>query len=307
MAYHARGVNHSHAVTANILPDNVFLEIFAFCVRDPCKNSVQRMMEWQRLVHVCRGWRQIIYASPRYLDLLLCYSKRTPVGSLGCWPAFPIAISYGILDDEDAAITLLKHPDRVRFVDLSIASSRLEKVVAAMQEPFPVLTHLKLFACVDLPDVPVPNYQRFFCRLCDLVSLQLDNIPQTGYISPEAMVAGLARLTKLETLCIHFQSLISLPEQRTRPLDPPMRAVLSALTVFEFWGHSEYFEDLVAQLDAPRLNDVRVVLDGLDSFQLPQFSLFVARTENLRFSPAQFSTGEDTFELDQFDHTHGEI
>ncbi|KAH9171381.1 hypothetical protein EDB89DRAFT_1907058 [Lactarius sanguifluus] len=245
-----------------------------------------------------------------------------PVGSLSCWPAFPIAISYGILDDEDDAITLLKHPGRVRFVDLSIASSQLEKVVAAMQEPFPVLTHLKLFACVDLPDVPVPVLSSGFLggsapclqqvHVChipfpelptlllsarDLVSLQLDNIPQTGYISPEAMVAGLTGLTKLETLRIHFQSLISLPEQRTRPLDPSMRAVLSALTVFEFWGHSEYFEDLVAQLDAPRLNDVRVVLDGLDSFQLPQFSLFVARTENLRFSPAQFSTGEDTFGL----------
>ncbi|KAI9428933.1 hypothetical protein H4582DRAFT_183062 [Lactarius indigo] len=114
------------------------------------------MGEWQRLVHVCRGWRQIIYASPRYLDLLLCYSRRMPVGSLSYWLAFHIAISYGILNGEDDAVALLKHPGRVRLVDLSIASSRLEKVVAAMQEPFPVLTHLKLFACVDLPDVPVP-------------------------------------------------------------------------------------------------------------------------------------------------------
>ncbi len=58
-----------------------------------------------------------------------------------------------------------------------------------------------------------------------------------------------------------------------------MRAVLSAPTAFKFWGRSEYFEDLVAPLDA-RLDDVRVELDRLDSFQLPQISLFIARTEN---------------------------
>jgi hypothetical protein len=42
-------------------------------------------------------------------------------------------------------IAVLKHSDRVRLVKLHIVRhSQWGKVVAAMQEPFPVLTHLKL-------------------------------------------------------------------------------------------------------------------------------------------------------------------
>jgi len=94
------------------------------------------MREWQRLVHVCQRWRQIIYASPRYLDLFLFCSSFTPVRNLSCWPTFPIAISYHFPDDEDEddVIALLKRPDRVHFVDLFLMASQLGKVVAAMQE-----------------------------------------------------------------------------------------------------------------------------------------------------------------------------
>lgn len=37
-----------------------------------------------------------------------------------------------------------------------------------------------------------------------------------------------------------------------------MLAVLPALTHFVFGGDSEYLEDLVAQIDAPRVDDVRI-------------------------------------------------
>ena len=84
--------SHGYEAAINILPDDIFLEIFAFClVYGPYDQSVQRMVVWQGLVQVCQRWRQIIYASPRYLDpLLFCFSPK----DFSCWPKFPIAISY---------------------------------------------------------------------------------------------------------------------------------------------------------------------------------------------------------------------
>ena len=309
--------------TIDILPDDIFLEIFAFCVHDPCKDFVQLMGEWKRLVHVCQRWRQIIYASPRYLDLFLYCSKGTPVRNLGCWPAFPIAMSYHGPDHEDDAISILKHRDRVRFVDLSLTSS----LVAAMQEPFPLLRHLELHASdvpvlpgflggsapclqlVDLAGVAFPELPTLLLSSRDLVFLHLEKIPLTGYISPEAMVAGLAVLTRLKTLRIGFQFWNFPPQQRTRHPDPSMRVVLPALIEFAFWGHSEYLEDFVAQLDAPRLDDFWTFLDRIDFLQLPQLSLFITRTETLRFTRARVGFTNQTFkiELDRFDRTYGEF
>ncbi|KAH9161340.1 hypothetical protein EDB89DRAFT_739890 [Lactarius sanguifluus] len=46
--------NHRHGVTINMLPDDVLLEIFDFCLRDPTKFPLQT--QWQRLVRVCQRW-----------------------------------------------------------------------------------------------------------------------------------------------------------------------------------------------------------------------------------------------------------
>ena len=64
------------------------------------------------------------------------------------------------------------------------------------------------------------------------------HIPPSGYISLEVMVAGLAVLTKLETLSINFLRLTPTPplEKRRRRPDPPMTSLLPALIDF-------YFED----------------------------------------------------------------
>src|SRR6266702_3927974 len=269
------GECHRHAATINVLPDDIFLEIFAFCVRDPDKHPVFCMRQWRRLVQACQRWRQIIYASPRYLDLLLYCSKGTPVRNLSYWPAFPIAISYHGPYHNDDVIALLKHPDRVRLVDLSITSSQSgRKVVAAMQKPFPALTHLELYASVDVPELPVlpsgllggpvpclqqvhfdhipfPELPTLLLSARDLVSPRLNSIPPTGYISPEAMVAGLAILTRLETLCVDFEFRFPPPEQRRKYPDPPIRAALPSLTEFEFRGRWGYLGDLLARLDAP--------------------------------------------------------
>ncbi|KAF8269730.1 hypothetical protein EI94DRAFT_908459 [Lactarius quietus] len=68
---HVHGDRQNHAAAINLLPDDIFLEIFAYCTRCWYWEVTQNMRTWQVLVHVCQRWRQIIYASPRYLDLFL--------------------------------------------------------------------------------------------------------------------------------------------------------------------------------------------------------------------------------------------
>ncbi|KAH9169283.1 hypothetical protein EDB89DRAFT_2073116 [Lactarius sanguifluus] len=330
---HVHVENHGHAATIDILPDDIFLEIFAFCTCDPDRVFAQLMGQWQTLVHVCQRWRQIIFASPRYLDLFLYFSKRTPVRNLSCWPAFPIAILYSPDpdDDLDDVIALLNHPNRVRFVRLTLTGSQLGKVVAAMQESFPLLKRLELDASEDvlvpvlpgflggsapclrvfeLAGIPFPELPTLLLSCHDLVYLHIERISTIGYISPEAMAAGLAMLTRLKTLRIGFQFWVPPPEQRARHLDPPMRTVLPALTEFGFWAaHVEYLEDFVARLDTPRLDDVWTLLDRIDSLWLPQLSLFIALTGTLRFTRAwvEFSNQSFKIELNRSEREFGDL
>ncbi|KAH8977619.1 hypothetical protein EDB83DRAFT_2448356 [Lactarius deliciosus] len=112
------------------------------------------------------------------------------------------------------------------------------------------------------------------------------------------MVAGLAMLTRLESLRIHFQIPKFPPEQRTGHLDHPMQVVLPALIEFYYKGCGEYLEDFVAQLDAPRLDDAEMSVDRLDSFRLPQLSMFIARTEAPKFRHARVDIGDQAFNVE---------
>ena len=302
------------AVTINILPDNVFLDIFDVCLRNPHKSPFHRTWEWQRLVRVCRRWRQIIFASPRRLDLhLICTYGTSVRNHLSCWPALPIIVDYYLYwdsdngqspapDDDDNVLAALEHPDRVRCVEIATTGSLLGKVATVMQEPFPALTLLRLSSNDgDVPTLPTaflggsaPRLQEIcldgipFLTLptlllstSDLVVLKLDNIPDTGYISPEAMVACMIALTRLRTLSIGFRSPDSRSDETiTRPA-PQTRAVLPALAFFDFRGISKYLENLIAQIDTPRLDYFRITYLNRSLVDVPQLSQFISRTESL--------------------------
>jgi hypothetical protein len=75
--------------------------------------------------------------------------------TLDIWPLFPIVV-YGYEDwDEDGdMVAALEHNNRTCSIDLvCIPSFRLEKVLAATQQPFPALTSLVLG--LEESDVPV--------------------------------------------------------------------------------------------------------------------------------------------------------
>jgi hypothetical protein len=211
-------------------------------------------------------------------------------------------------------------------VILCLTSSQLQQLASAMQERFPALTHLNLeispesWPAPALPDgflggsaprlqylklasIPFPALPKLLLSATHLVELSLWNIPHSGYISPEAIVATLAVLANLRNLDIEFESPLSRPdwESRCRCPPPPTRTTLPALTRFTFHGVSEYLEDLVARIDAPLLNFIWIIFFHQLIFDIPQFALFMMRTS---ISFQTFDNASVNFGLDQVGFRH---
>ncbi|KAI0302591.1 hypothetical protein BC826DRAFT_422383 [Russula brevipes] len=141
----------SRQVTIWTLPDDALLEIFSFFANDS-----KSFHWWHTLVHVCRRWRSIVFASPRHLNLRLFCTQKVPVRkSLDVWPAFPIVISYSpwekvVVGGMDNLIAALERKDRVHEINLAGVS----RFMAEMQEPFPELSRLDLSSWNDEESSP---------------------------------------------------------------------------------------------------------------------------------------------------------
>ena len=206
-------------VTINILPDDALLEMFNFYLgEDP---GIDELEEWHILVHVCRKWRIVVLGSPRRLNLQLHCGTRKPVRQmLGVWPVLPIIIwDWKPTRAVDNIIAALGHNDRVCQIELGgVPSLLLEKVLAAMQEPFLALTSLQLWTkdddvapvisdsflgasaphlqYLDFNCLPYLGLPKLLASATHLVTLHLLDIPHSGYISPKAMITALSPFIK---------------------------------------------------------------------------------------------------------------
>jgi hypothetical protein len=280
-----------------MLPDVALLRIFDF------NEDGNQIEAWHTLVHVCRKWREVVFGSPRRLDLRLHCKAKTPVRKmLDVWPLFPIVVmgyhhkKWGV----DNFIGALEHNERTCQLQLFyIPSPQLQKLLAAMQQPFPTLTCLQLLPREETapvqPDsflggsapllqtlfldcIPFPGLPKLLSSATNLVHLNLSRIPHSGYISPEAMVICLAVLTRLEGLTIGFNSPRCRPDRNSRRPPLPTRALLPVLADLQFKGVCEYLEDLVARIDAPLLNKLRITFFHQLIFDTPQLTQLISRT-----------------------------
>ena len=87
----------------------------------------------------------------------------------------------------------------------------------------------------------------------DLVELHLSDIPDSGYISPEAIVTSLSPLTNLKVFALEFQSPRSRADRANRHPPPLTPVALPALIHLGFLGDSDYLEAIVSRIDAPSL------------------------------------------------------
>jgi hypothetical protein len=264
------------------------------------RKSFRQSWKWYLLAHVCHRWRQIVFASPRRLNLRIPCTRRTPVTkNLGIWPPFPIDVDDGPnanFTHEANVLAALRYIDRVYHVRLSFPSWQMGTMATAMQEPFPMLTKLYLTSslfpqpALDLPagflggsapclqeiglsGISFPALPTLLLSTKDLVKLDLSNVSLTSEILPEAMVASLVGLPKLETFVMKFLSYNFRPDH-SRP--PVIRTILPALAFFVFRGASEYLEDLVGRIDGPRLNHISIATWYQPvAFQVAQLSRFI--------------------------------
>jgi hypothetical protein len=291
--------------TIDILPDDVLLDIFDCYATEAGQHC--KYEEWQMLVHVCQKWRYVVFWSPLRLNLRILCSADTPVREkLAVWPPLPIIIKHQNPSlskcGEDNIIAALGHNDRVCEIDLAIPMRG--SILAAMRKTFVALKYL----CLDAQDgmapsisdsflggsaphlrqlfltgipFPFPVLRKLPLSALNLVSLSLDDIPHSGYVSPEAMVTCLSALTSLEEICIGFKSPQSRPPREGRH-PPPTRSVLPALTELIFNGVSEYLEDLVTRIDAPLLNRLYISFLYQVILDTPQLVEFLGRTPKLK-------------------------
>jgi len=179
------------------------------------------------VVHVCQRWQNVVFASLQHLELRLhCIGIRSVRDMLDIWLEFPIIIDG--LNDVDNVIAALKWNDCMSQITcLNLSSSELERVVEAMQDPFPTLTHLWLQStdrmALVIPDSFLGGFAlslrsfwlesiaflalpKLLSSATNLVYLDLKDLLHSRYISPLVIAACLSTLTRLKSLTLGFKS-----------------------------------------------------------------------------------------------------
>jgi hypothetical protein len=277
--------------------------------------SQGRPWEWQKLIHVCRTWRNTIFDSTHRLGLQLFCTNGTPVtNTLECWPDLPIVMRYGAFPgpnplgsrDVDGIVAALGQPDRIRIIQLTVTIPLLEKLAqgpTSTTEGFPSLELLELTTQTEagliLHDqflgkaaprlhtlhttkIALPGL-RELPSATNLVSLQLEAIPSTGYIPPNDLITTLSSMTHLQIFNVHFLSPTSLPDPKEFLQPRPIRIALPSLKHFEFHGDIEYSERLLDGIDAPVIKYIYLTFFNDLEFPIPKLGEFIGRTETPSF------------------------
>ncbi|KAH9172678.1 hypothetical protein EDB89DRAFT_879328 [Lactarius sanguifluus] len=283
-------------VTIGELSDNLLLNIFRYYL----DVSPQH---WPRLVHICRRWRRIVFASQQALDLRIFCTHGTPVlKTLDCWPAQPIVVKYGgslELDppapkDEDNILAALKQSERISSISLTITSTLLDKL-SAIKRPFKFLEleDLVLLFRDGMPlilpaaflwgpslrrlhstRIAIPTLFHLLRSSTNLVDLQLHEFFDY-WLPPEALTNVLSGMAQLQSLSLHFLSGTNYyPHSRGC-----VQAVLPVLTHLDFRGISRYLECLVAGIDAPRLGDIELTFLDKNIIAFLRLQEFIDRIE----------------------------
>ena len=282
-----------------VLPDDVLLEIFNIYL-----DQAGDIEAWHALVHVCRQWRRVVFASPLRLDLrLLCRPKRSVATTLGIWPIVPIVVDFVAKGTRPRGMrnisAALKQHNRVCSINVGNIPNSLLKKFAAITKPFPTLTELKISSwdktvpvisdsflggstpqlrTLELHGIPFPALGKLLLSTSNLVDLDLRKIPHSGYISPQAIVAGLGASRRIKKIALDFQSPQSWDDRVGWNPPPLARIVLPTLTRLVFKGDSQYLEVIVSRIDAPLLDSLEITFFNQLMFDTPLLGQFVGRT-----------------------------
>ena len=249
-------------------------------------------------------------------------------------PPLPLVVEYchgdcDITEDEGAiyrTILALKHRDRVRHVRLCTPGTSRQKLIAAMDEEYPILEYLIIMPLQEelatlssfgqqtislqsphtstaliLPETlraphlrhltligfALPIGSRLLTTSVGLVTLGLWIKDPSTYFHPNALLHWLSFMPQLETLAITF--FFPVPNREIeRQLTPTPIITLPNLGFLSFTGVSAYLEALVHRITTPRLEKLQIVFFNQLTFSVPRLVQFMNTTENLRFGGAIF-------------------
>jgi hypothetical protein len=322
--------NSPRVASIHILDDDSLLHVFCQCrpfILGEDEDESTRLYGggriwiggrwWYRPAHVCQRWRNLILESASYLGISLVCVEGTPVADmLAHSPPLPLFIDYSkenkdTTENEEDAILALMQRDRIRRVRLVTPVSSLPKLIAAMDEEYPVLEYLIIGTPFEdkrtiliLPEaLQAPNLRhltligftlpigsRLLTTAVGLVTLHLVMNDQSAYFRLNALLHWLSFMPQLETLAISFYSAVPNRDiERQLTITPIITPVtLPNLHHFSFRGVSASLEALVHWITAPRLEELDIIFSNQFTFSIPRFVQFSNALENLRFDSVRF-------------------
>ena len=329
--------NRPYDAPIHMLDDDSLINVFYFCrpvaldhegigLDGPSKENfkLERDLErwWYKVAQVFQRWRYLMLASPSYLKLFLVCTNGTPLADmLAHLPPLPLIINYVVgyrlgyrnrrrltAKDEEAILLALQHRDRVRRIHLRIPIAKLQRVVVAMGDHFPILEYVYIapygkherlmlprtfqaprLRHLILQGFAYPIGSLLLATPAGLVTLSLENILPSTYFHPSDLLPWLALMPQLETLGISFRSPVLDRDIGRRLLRSPTLTPLTLpnLRWFEFQGVSAYLEALLARLIAPLLQRLKISFFFQLNYTVPHLLQFMSTAENLKFSSAR--------------------
>ncbi|KAI9442017.1 hypothetical protein F5148DRAFT_811492 [Russula earlei] len=321
--------NWPHSTPIHILDDDSLLNMF-YLSRPVLVNEAEdddddilaggewgRERWWYRVAQVCQRWRYLILGSASYLRLCFVCTYGVPVADmLAHSPPLPLILDYingdhEITAEEEEGIMLaLRHRNRVRRIRLMMPVANLQKLVAAIDDEFPMLEFLFVDAHTEGGASSSLTLPEAFCAPClchftsmnfnlplgspllatsvALVTLSLQWIPP---FRPNELLQRLSLMPQLETLGIHCY-----PPLLTRDIERELfgmaftaHATLPNLRWFGFGGANAYLEALLSHITTPLLEKLQIFFYVRElTFSVPHLLQFLSATRDLRLRSAEF-------------------
>ena len=167
-----------------------------------------------------------------------------------------------------------------RLEDLSLFSTTTEETNLTLPETLqaPDLRRLSLHG------VGLPKGLPLLSSAIALSTLSLTHLGASCYFPPGHLVTRLQGLPYLEELSIGFAIPIPLPSSEQKLLPPPTSAVtLPTLRRLTFLGVDVYLDNLIAQINAPRLEQLSLTLHFDLTFTLVKLTELIHRAEGFGY------------------------
>ena len=220
-------------------------------------------------------------------------------------------------EDEEGIMLALEQRDRVCRVRLWISASKLQRLIVAIDEEFPVLEYLIMQPleldknmALMLPETlraprlrhvmvtsfAFPMGSRLLTNAVGIVTLCLYVNHPDAYFQPNTLLRWISLMSQLETLVIFFYFSVPNHDVERQLIHTPIipHITLPNLRFLVLQGGSAYVEAVIRRIIAPRLEKLDIWFYKQLTFSVPCLLQFMDTAANLRFDTAKFEFLENS-------------